>query len=88
MNLKRMLSLLIALVMVVGLGAIALADEFPVPNKLSDKPVIAVMTHSLTAESTQRDIQQLQNECDQRGWTLRVEAAGGKWVPSSALCTR
>lgn len=81
MNLKKMLSLMMALVMVVGLGAISLADDFPVPNKLSDKPVIAVMTHSLTAESTQRDIQQLQNECDHRGWTLRVEAAGGEMGP-------
>ena len=81
MDLKKVLGLLVALMVVVGLGAIGLADNFPLPKKFPAHPVIAVMTHSLTAESTQRDIRQLQNECDHRGWTLRVETPGGEMGP-------
>jgi len=81
MNLKRMLSLLMALVMVVGLGVISIADDFSVPGKLSDAPVIAFMGHSLSSESVQRNVQQFEIECAHRGWTPRVEMAGGELGP-------
>lgn len=81
MNLKKVLITLMALVMVIGLGAIAVDDEFPVPSKLSDNPVIALVGHSMSSESVQRDVKQFEIECAHRGWTARVEMAGGELGP-------
>ena len=81
MNFKKILSLSIALFIVIGLGVIAVAEDFPVPNRLSDKPVIAFMGHSLSAESVQRNVRQFKIECEHRGWTARVEMAGGELGP-------
>ncbi len=81
MNMKRVVVSLSLFAMVFAIGCVVLADEFPVPSLLSDNPVIAFVGHSLSSESCQRNVKQFEIECEQRGWTARVEMAGGELGP-------
>jgi len=81
MHVKRFAISICVLILTLGLGVGVLADDFPMPNALSDSPVIAFLGHSLSSESCQRNVKQFEIECEHRGWTARVEMAGGELGP-------
>ena len=81
MNVKHIAVLLSVAALIASIGIIAVADEFPMPNPLSDNPVIAFVGHSLSSESCQRNVKHFEIECEERGWTARVEMAGGDLGP-------
>lgn len=81
MNAKRTFVGLLVLTMVLSVGVMALEDNFPIPHALPDNPVVAFVGHSLSSESCQRNVQHFEIECAARGWTSRVEMAGGELGP-------
>ena len=81
MNAKRIVVSLTMLALVMSFACLAVDDEFPVPDALSDNPVIAFVGHSLSSESCQRNVKQFEAECAARGWNSRVEMAGGDLGP-------
>jgi len=81
MDAKRIIVSLSVLTLLISFACLAVDDEFPMPNPLSDNPVIAFVGHSLSSESCQRNVQHFEIECAERGWTARVEMAGGELGP-------
>lgn len=81
MNARRIFVGLLVLTMVLSVGVMALEDNFPIPHALPDNPVVAFVGHSLSSESCQRNVKQFEIECAERGWTARVEMAGGELGP-------
>ena len=81
MNAKRIIVSLSMFALIIGVACLAVDDEFSIPDPLSDNPVIAFVGHSLSSESCQRNVKHFEIECAERGWTPRVEMAGGELGP-------